>query len=79
MEIQKLNYEIEKSNKAYMRLVDLHNLKDPLVYSQIAFVDKLVSNLMNNYNFTPSWITDYNKLCSKYFIINFEKLFFSIN
>ena len=64
---RELQITIEKANKEMGKLLTMDKVRHALVPFQIKTVESLVVKLICDYNYTPKWKDDYDRICDSYF------------
>lgn len=67
MKTQTLKMWIDKADHEFKTLKYLSAVESEMIPTQINCVDRLITHLQVEYNFTPAWVDEYNQICDRYF------------
>jgi len=64
---KELQITIEKANKEYKNLLVMVRTDHSLIPIQIITIDRLMTILIVDHNYNPTWQADYDRICDSYF------------
>ena len=62
-----LDITIEKATKEFQKLKFMARTDDLLIPIQIIAIDRLMTILIVDHNYNPTWQADYNRICDSYY------------
>jgi len=62
-----LKITTEKASNEMGKLRAMDKVGHPLIVLQIEVMDRLITTLICDHNYTPTWKEDYERLCDNYY------------
>jgi len=64
---KELKITIVKATKEFQKLKFMVRTDDKLIYLQIITIDRLMTTMICDHNYNPTWKEDYERLCDNYY------------